>query len=103
MATATAREGHGADLTNIRDELVGLREMVADRGPLSPHRGRDRQRRLYRLQPHPDLRRTWDFGWASWKLWHAQISTVALVVAHWEMEAIAFFSERFSQANIGVQ
>ena len=42
-------------------------------------------------------------GWASWKLWHAQISTVALVVAHWEMRAIAFFSERFSQADIGVQ
>jgi intracellular multiplication protein IcmP len=42
-------------------------------------------------------------GWATWKLWHAQISTVALVVAHWEMEAIAFFSERFSQTDIGVQ
>jgi intracellular multiplication protein IcmP len=42
-------------------------------------------------------------GWASWKLWHAQISTVALVVAHWEMQAIAFFSDRFSQADVGVQ
>jgi intracellular multiplication protein IcmP len=42
-------------------------------------------------------------GWASWKLWHVQISTVALVVAHQEMQAIAFFSERFSQADIGVQ
>jgi hypothetical protein len=29
MATATAREAHGADLTNIRDELAELREMVA--------------------------------------------------------------------------
>jgi hypothetical protein len=29
MATATAREAQGADLTNIRDELVGLHEMVA--------------------------------------------------------------------------
>jgi hypothetical protein len=29
MATATAHETHGADLTNIRDELVALREMVA--------------------------------------------------------------------------
>jgi intracellular multiplication protein IcmP len=42
-------------------------------------------------------------GSASWKLGHAQISTVALVVAHREMQAIAFFSERFSQADIGVQ
>jgi hypothetical protein len=42
-------------------------------------------------------------GWAGWKLWHAQISTVALVVAHREMQAIAFFSERFSQADVGVQ
>jgi hypothetical protein len=29
MATATAREAHVADLTNIRDEPAGLREMVA--------------------------------------------------------------------------
>jgi intracellular multiplication protein IcmP len=42
-------------------------------------------------------------GWAGWKLWHAQISTVALVVAHREMQAIAFFSKRFSQADVGVQ
>ena len=42
-------------------------------------------------------------GWASWKLWHAQISTVALVVAHREMQTIALFSERFSEADIGVQ
>jgi intracellular multiplication protein IcmP len=42
-------------------------------------------------------------GWASWKLWHAQISTVALVIAHREMQAIAFFSDRFSQADVGVQ
>jgi intracellular multiplication protein IcmP len=42
-------------------------------------------------------------GWASWKLWHTQISKVALLIAHGEMLAIAFFSERFSQADIGVQ
>jgi intracellular multiplication protein IcmP len=36
-------------------------------------------------------------GWASWKLWHAQM------VAHWEMQVTAVFSERFSQADIGVQ
>jgi hypothetical protein len=29
MATATAREAHGADLINIRDEIAGLREMVS--------------------------------------------------------------------------
>jgi hypothetical protein len=27
MATATARESHGADLTGIRDDLAGLREI----------------------------------------------------------------------------
>jgi intracellular multiplication protein IcmP len=30
-------------------------------------------------------------GWACWKLWHAQITTVALGVAHRETQAIAFF------------
>jgi intracellular multiplication protein IcmP len=42
-------------------------------------------------------------GWAGWKLWHPEISIIALAVAHREMQAIAFFSERFSQADIGVQ
>jgi intracellular multiplication protein IcmP len=42
-------------------------------------------------------------GWAVWKLWHPEISRIALLVAHWEMQAIAVFSERFSQADIGVQ
>jgi intracellular multiplication protein IcmP len=42
-------------------------------------------------------------GWAGWKLWHAQISTAALLIAHWEIQLIAFFTERFSQADIGVQ
>jgi hypothetical protein len=29
MAIATAHQAHGADLTNIREEIAGLREMVA--------------------------------------------------------------------------
>jgi intracellular multiplication protein IcmP len=41
-------------------------------------------------------------GWAGWKLWHPEISIVALAVAHREMQVIAFFSERFSQADTGV-
>ncbi len=42
-------------------------------------------------------------GWAAWKLWHAEISAGALLVAHREMQAIAWFSDRFFQADIGVQ
>ena len=42
-------------------------------------------------------------GWTAWKLWHAEISAGALIVAHREMQAIAWVSDRFSQADIGVQ
>ena len=42
-------------------------------------------------------------GWAGWKLWHAEISTVALTVAHAEMQIIGLVSDRFSQADIAVQ
>jgi len=42
-------------------------------------------------------------GWAGWKMWHAEISAGALIVAHREMQAISWFSDRFSQADIGVQ
>ena len=42
-------------------------------------------------------------GWTAWKLWHAEISAGALLVAHREMQAIAWVSDRFSQADIGVQ
>src|SRR5271155_1238737 len=42
-------------------------------------------------------------GWTAWKLWHAEISAGALLVAHREMEAIAWVSDRFSQADIEVQ
>ena len=42
-------------------------------------------------------------GWAAWKMWHAEISAGALIVAHREMQAIGWFSDRFAQADIGVQ
>ena len=42
-------------------------------------------------------------GWTAWKMWHAEISAGALIVAHREMQAIAWFSDRFSQADIGVE
>ena len=42
-------------------------------------------------------------GWTAWKMWHAQISAGALIVAHREMQAIAWVSDRFSQADIGVE
>jgi len=42
-------------------------------------------------------------GWTAWKLWHVEISAGALIVAHREMQAIAWVSDRFSQADIGVQ
>ncbi len=42
-------------------------------------------------------------GWTAWKMWHAEISAGALIVAHREMQAIAWVSDRFSQADIGVQ
>jgi intracellular multiplication protein IcmP len=42
-------------------------------------------------------------GWAGWKLWHPQISAGALLFAHYEMQAIGWFSDRFTQANVGVR
>ena len=42
-------------------------------------------------------------GWTAWKLWHGEISAGALLVAHREMQAIAWVSDRFSQADIGVE
>ena len=42
-------------------------------------------------------------GWAAWKMWHAEISGGALIVAHREMQAIAWVSDRFAQADIGVE
>ena len=42
-------------------------------------------------------------GWTAWKMWHAEISAGALIVAHREMQAIAWVSDRFSQADVGVE
>ena len=42
-------------------------------------------------------------GWASWHVWHAQISRIALLVAHSEMEAIGVVTDRFRPADIAVQ
>jgi len=42
-------------------------------------------------------------GWTAWKMWHAEISAGALIVAHREMQAIAWVSDRFSQVDIGVE
>jgi intracellular multiplication protein IcmP len=42
-------------------------------------------------------------GWAGWKLWHPEISWVALTVAHAEMQVIGLVSDRFAQADIAVQ
>ncbi|HEY1783159.1 MAG TPA: hypothetical protein VGG79_22525 [Roseiarcus sp.] len=42
-------------------------------------------------------------GWASWKLWHAEISTGALSLAHAEMQAIGLVTDRFAEADVSVQ
>jgi intracellular multiplication protein IcmP len=42
-------------------------------------------------------------GWASWHVWHAQISKIALLAAHYEMEAIGAMTDRFRPADIAVQ
>ena len=42
-------------------------------------------------------------GWASWHVWHAQISRIALLAAHYEMEAIGVVTDRFRPADIAVQ
>src|SRR3984957_8224455 len=42
-------------------------------------------------------------GWAGWQVWHAQISRFALLVAHYEMQAIGVVTDRFQPADIAVQ
>jgi intracellular multiplication protein IcmP len=42
-------------------------------------------------------------GWASWQVWHAQLSRIALLAAHYEMEAIGVVTDRFRPADIAVQ
>ena len=40
---------------------------------------------------------------ASWQVWHAEISRIASLVAHYEMEAIGVVTDRFTPADIAVQ
>src|ERR1700677_822923 len=42
-------------------------------------------------------------GWAGWQVWHAQISRIALLAAHYEMQAIGVVTDRFQPADIAVQ
>jgi intracellular multiplication protein IcmP len=42
-------------------------------------------------------------AWASWQVWHAQIIRIALLVAHYEMQAIGVVTDRFRPADIAVQ
>jgi intracellular multiplication protein IcmP len=42
-------------------------------------------------------------GWASWQVWHAEIIRIALLVAHYEMQAIGVVTDRFRPADIAVQ
>jgi intracellular multiplication protein IcmP len=42
-------------------------------------------------------------GWASWQLWHAEISRIALTAAHYEMQAIGVVTDRFRPADAAVQ
>jgi len=42
-------------------------------------------------------------GWASWHVWHAEISRIALLLAHWEMQAIGLVTDRFRLADLEVQ
>ncbi|MBB4200235.1 hypothetical protein CCR94_02405 [Rhodoblastus sphagnicola] len=40
--------------------------------------------------------------WLSWQSYHAEISTVAMWIAHWEMQAIGEISDRFRMADAQV-
>ncbi len=42
-------------------------------------------------------------GWTAWKMWHAEISAAALLIAHREMQSIAWVSDRFTQADVRVE
>ena len=39
-------------------------------------------------------------GWAGWRVWHAEISRIALSVAHYEMQAIGLVTDRFAAADL---
>jgi intracellular multiplication protein IcmP len=42
-------------------------------------------------------------SWVGWRLWRVEISMGALMVAHREMQAIAWFSDRFAMADAAVE
>ncbi|WP_294532811.1 hypothetical protein [uncultured Rhodoblastus sp.] len=37
--------------------------------------------------------------WSSWQVYHGEISTIAMWLAHWEMQAIGYLSDRFQLAD----
>jgi intracellular multiplication protein IcmP len=42
-------------------------------------------------------------GWTSWQVWHAEISRIAFLAAHYEMQAIGVVTDRFRPADLAVQ
>jgi intracellular multiplication protein IcmP len=42
-------------------------------------------------------------GWAGWRVWHAEISRIALSVAHVEMQAIGLVTDRLAAADLAVE
>jgi intracellular multiplication protein IcmP len=42
-------------------------------------------------------------AWASWQVWHAQMIRIALLVAHYEMQAIGLVTDRFRPADLAIQ
>ena len=42
-------------------------------------------------------------GWAGWRVWHAEISRIALSVAHVEMQAIGLVTDRLAAADVAVE
>ena len=42
-------------------------------------------------------------AWASWQVWHVQMIRIALLVAHYEMQAIGLVTDRFRPADLAIQ
>ena len=42
-------------------------------------------------------------AWASSQVWHAQMIRIALLVAHYEMQAIGLVTDRFRPADLAIQ
>jgi intracellular multiplication protein IcmP len=42
-------------------------------------------------------------GWLSWRLWHTEISSLALMAAHRELQAIGWVTDRFAVADGQIQ